>query len=419
MRARRGVASLLLLLALPVLAGCWDKVEIEEGAYALAVGVGVGESSRYKVTVSIAKPDQIAGKDGGKGEGKPVVLSTVEAPSLTSALSTLNAYTGRQVNLTHTRALFIDEELARTEGLRILDELLRFRQTRQSIFFIVTRQPADQFLNEIDPLLDKNPMKYIEELTYHYRRNGMLPAASQVNSVASQTNVNYAQPVTYYASLTSNEDKKDKEKGGSTSSQGESPFTAGNLPRKGGANVEMVGAAAFRGEKMVGVLDGRDLRLMLMLQDEFRNALVAFKDPKDEDSFVSIRLNRSRPLQLNIDLSGSTPRITGLISLEAEVLAIQSGVDYSEPELQGDLERSMAEQVREPLGELIAKTQEWQTDVIGFGRRLVPRFATIEEWERYDWPKRFPDAEIKIDVRVTLRRFGLTLSPTESNKGGK
>lgn len=405
----------LLLLLLPLLVGCWDKVEIEEGAYALAIGVGAGESSRYKVTVTIAKPDQIAGKDG-KGEGKPFILSTVEAPSLSSALSTLNAYTGRQVNLSHARALFIDEELARSEGLRILDELLRFRQARQSIFFIVTREPADQFLAEINPLLDKNPMKYIEELTYHYRRNGMLPASSQVNSVASQTNVNYAQPVTYYASLTGAEGK---EKGGSTSSQGESPFKAGDLPRKGGANVEMVGAAAFRGERMIGVLDGKEMRLMLMLQDEFRNALVSFKDPREDGAFVSVKLNRSRPLRLQVDLSGSKPRITGTISLEAEVLAIQSGVDYSEPELQVVLERAMAQQVREPLGELIAKTQRWESDVIGFGRRVVPKFATIEAWERYDWPKRFPEAEIKIDVQVSLRRFGLTLSPTEPHQGGK
>lgn len=429
---RRHVALLLLaLLALPLLSGCWNKVEIEEAAYVLAVGVDKGEEGRYMVTVALARPDKLAGKNEGGGGGdkkeKPVVLTSVQAPSLVAALSMMNGFTGRRINLSHARALFLHEELARTDGLRILDELLRFRESRRTIFFIVTRDPAKRFLNEMEPKLEKNPMKYVEQLTYQYRLSGVTPHSSQVNNLAMRLNANFAQPVAYYAALAGEGGDTDtqgaqgaKESQGAQGSQGpqgsqaETGFQAGELPRTGGANVELLGAAAFRGSQMVGVLTGEETRYMLMLQDQFRRAYTTFQDPEEPSRFVSVLLSRGRPTQFALDLSGDRPRITGRITLEAELVAIQSGVDYSEPEKQPVLEQAIAQQIKTALQAMVARTQSWETDVVGFGRHAVRHFASVEAWERYDWPTKFPKATIDIDVRVTLRRFGLTLSPVET-----
>jgi spore germination protein KC len=412
MRRKRRALLLLLLVTLPWLAGCWDRMEIEEAAYALAVGVEKGDRSRYKVTVAIAKPDKLAGKEGGS-EGKPTVFSTVEAPSLTGALSVMNGFMGRIVNLDHAKALFLDETLARADGLKILDELLRFRQTRRTMFFIVTKDSPSDLLKGLAPKLDKNPMRFIEQLTYNYRETAMLPASSQVNRMASDLNVNYTQPLAYYAALVEEEDKEEE---GSQQSQAESGFKAGQLPRQGGTNVEMIGAAAFRGQRMVGVMTGEEMRHVLMLQDRFREAFCTFKDPKSPGDFVSVQLSRGRPLRMAADLSGNRPRLTGTVTLEAEILAIQSGIDYSEPEQQVRLERAIADQVKEQIQLIVKKTQGWETDVIGLGKQVVRLFPTVEAWESYNWPQKFPTADVDVEVKVTLRRFGLTLSPVETKK---
>lgn len=411
---RKALARLLVtLLLLPWLAGCWNKTEIEEGAYILALGIDKGEDLPYSVTVVMAKPAAIAGKEGGGGEEKPVVITTVEAPSIAGALSMLHGYVGRQVTLYHTKALFLHEEMARTGGLKVIDELLRFRQIRETVFFIVTREEAGQFLSDLKVDLEKDPMRFIEQMTYNYRRNAMLPADSQINHFASKLDVAYAQPLSYYAAVVDEEEKGEKE---TESAQAEAGFKAGQLPREGGANVEMLGAAAFRGQQMVGVLTGDEMRHLLMLQDKFRKALVAFKDPKNPELYVSVELSLGRPFQPQADLSGTRPRLFGTISLEAEILGIQSGTDYSEPELQGLLERAMAEQIQQQIIELVSKTQEWETDIVGFGRHLVSLFPTVAEWEAYDWLAKYPDAQFSIDVKLKLRRFGLTLSPVESDE---
>ncbi|MFZ5815090.1 MAG: Ger(x)C family spore germination protein [Bacillota bacterium] len=411
MRHRRAALLLVMLITLPGLAGCWNKIEVEEAAYVLAIGVDRGEQMPYSITVTIAKPANIAGKEGGGKEEKPTALTTVEAPSLTGALTMLNSYIGRQVNLHHARALFVHEALAREEGMVLLDEVTRFRQTRQTIFLIVTRERAAEFLAQMKPELDKNPMRYIEQLTYQYRRSAMLPAESQVNAFVSRVDVAFAQPITYYAALAVGEEKK--EETASASAQAEAGFRAGELPRTGGTNVEMIGAAAFRRQRMVGVLTGDEVRHLLMLNDQFREALCVFKDPREPNRYISVQLSRSRPFWLNADLSGERPRIYGRISLEAQMVGVQSGAAYDEPELQGLLNEAIERQVHESIERLIAKTQTWEADVVGFGRHLIAQFPTVQAWEAYNWPERYPQAEFDIEVVVKLRRFGLILSPVD------
>jgi len=413
MRHKRKVGFLLLLLLL-TLSGCWNKIEIEENAFVLAIGVDKGEQDLYRITMAMARPEKLAGKEGGGGGGgeeKPLVLSTIEAPSLTGALSMLNGYIGRNVTLQHAKALFVSEELARDGNLQFLDEVIRYRETRQTIFLVVTKQDASQFLEGMKPELGKNPMRYIEQLTYNYRRTAMLPAASQISDFVSQVNVNYSQPLSYYAALV--EEEESESGGGKAADQSEASHTAGELPRQGGSNVEMIGGAAFKQQKMVGTLSGEEIRHYLLLHDAFHQAVATFKDPKEPESSVSVRLSRKRPSDLWVDVSGSRPRLSAAISLEGEILGVQSGVDYSEPEQQAALEASIEQQIEDSIRTLIKRTQEWESDIVGFGRHAVPQFPTVEAWETYDWPSKYPKAEVQVDVRFTLRRFGLTLSPLQ------
>lgn len=408
---------LVLFLLLPLLAGCWNKTELEEMAHVLAVGIDKGDQGPYRITVMIAKPDKLAGKDGGGGGESPVLVATVQSPSLSSARVILNGLIGRRVSFLHTRGIMVHEELAREEGWPLLDEMLRFRQLRETAFMIVTRQPAAEYLKEMKAALGSDPFKQVEQMTYLVRRTAALPSTSQLSAFTSVLNSGYGQPVTYYSSLT---DKGQGGESGSSGDQAEAPFRAGQLPQESDASIEMIGAAAFRGPRMVGVLDGEDTRYLLMLQNKFYSTSVAFKDPRAPDQYVSVQLSRGRPTRVVVQRLGEKPLIRVDVTLEAQILAIQSGIDYTEPETQGELERAMAEQIEDKMKAFIARTQDWETDIVGFGRHAISRFGTVGQWEAYDWPKRYPNAEIQTDVTVTLRRFGLTLSPVQTApKGGE
>lgn len=416
MRRKRLAALLVvLLLGLP-LAGCWDRSELEEEAFVMAIGVDKGKQSLYTVSFAIAHPGKMAGggKGGGGGGGgggeAPLVLTSVEAPTVASAISMANSYLSRRVSLRHTKALFIGEDLARQSGMFTMDEFVRFRQARRTIFYIVTKGQAADFLKKMKPTLEKDPQRYIEQMTYSVRHTGMVPAASQIQHFVTLVNTGYAQPVTYYAALHEEQDQEGQQKSGKGTTRTEG-YKAGELPRTGGANVELLGGAAFRNEKMIGVLTGEDMRMMLMLQDKFRRGMISIPDPERPDLFVSMEVRQGRPLRITTDLSGAKPRLHATVTLEGELLSIQSNTDYTEPELQTKLEQATVGALKERMRSLIRKTQDWDTDVIGFGQEVVKQFPTVADWDRYRWQDRYKDAEVTADVRFTLRRFGKQLSP--------
>lgn len=415
MRRRRGVVLLLLLLAALVSAGCWDRRELEETGFVLAVGVDKGDKSRYAVTAVIAIPAKMAGGKGGGGgdKEKPVLQTTVEAPTVAGAISLIDSYLDRRISFLHTKALFMAEDLARESGLTTMDEFVRFRQARRTIFYIVTKGKASAFLKKMDVQLEKDPQRFIEQMTYNYRATGMIPAASQIQSFVTSVNTGYTQPITYYAAL-KEQDSDSTDKGEQPEHPEDGGFTAGEIPRKGGPNLELFGAAAFRHDKMVGVLTGEEVRYILLLQDKFQRGSFNIPDPRSPGEFVSLDVRRGRPMGVQVDLSGDRPRLTVMITLEAEILAMQPGIDYTEPEFQPRLEAAAEAEITSGVRSLIRKTQDWNADVIGFGSAVVKEFPTIAAWDSYRWPDRYRDADIRINVRMTLRRFGLQLSPPKA-----
>ncbi|HYF95995.1 MAG TPA: Ger(x)C family spore germination protein [Symbiobacteriaceae bacterium] len=416
MRRKRTLAALLAVLTLLPLTGCWDRTELEEAAFVLAIGVDKGKESIYTVTFAIAHPGRMAGggKGGGGGGGggggedeKPLVVTSVEAPTVAAAISMADTYLSRQVSLRHTKALFMGEELARISGMFTMDEFVRFRQARRTMFYIVTKGKASDFLSDMKPELEKDPQRFIEQMTYNVRYTGMIPSASQIQHFVTQVNTGYTEPITYYAALK----EEDEEKGAKATGLTDSGYMAGELPRTGGANIELLGGAAFKGEHMVGILNGEDMRMVLLLQDKFKRGLFSIADPRRPEVFVSMEIHQGRPLRIDTDLSGPRPRIHALVTLEGELLSIQSANDYTEPELQAELERATVAAIEGRMITLVRKTQEWNTDAVGFGESVVKEFPTVAAWENYRWPDRYRDAEIKVDVRFTLRRFGKQLSP--------
>lgn len=402
----RRLPALIMLLLLPALTGCWDRRELEEYAFVLAIGVDRGEVSPYSVTFMIARPEKMAGGEkGGGGEEKPYLLTTVDAPTVPAAINMVNSTMNRRVSLLHTKTLLMGESLARESGMQTMDEFARYREARRSIAYIVTKGKASDFLNEMDPKIEKDPHKFLAELGATGLYTGMLPLRSQISTFVAQAHTGYVSPVTYYAAL------KEEDGGERTGEKKDSGFVAGELPTKGGPNLEMIGGAAFRREQMAGVLNGEEVRMILMLQDQFRRGYFSIRDPLAPDQFLSLDLERSRPTVILVERLGERPRIRARVRLEGEVMAIQSKIDYTDPARQPELERALQSELTRMMRDTIAKTQRWDSDVAGFGRAVVRHFPTIDAWEEYDWPGRYSDAEVIPEVEVTLRRFGLQLSP--------
>ena len=61
-----------------LLTGCWDKVEIEDLAYVIAIGLDKTEGENLVITYQIAIPE------GGEGDTESEIIS-IQAPDFLSA----------------------------------------------------------------------------------------------------------------------------------------------------------------------------------------------------------------------------------------------------------------------------------------------------------------------------------------------
>jgi spore germination protein KC len=185
--------------------------------------------------------------------------------------------------------------------------------------------------------------------------------------------------------------------------------------------MEFLGAAVFDGDKMVGELNGDETRLMQMAKGDFKIGFFTMPDPMVPSLVIPFDVRKSGNPAVKIQFDGNKPVINLKIELQGDLLAVQSRINYEQPELKPVLERAFEQQIKEGLDKLMEKSKGLKTDIFGFGRAAARQFSTIQEWEEYNWNSKFENAEIITEVRLTIKRTGTQLksSPIITTKGKK
>lgn len=406
-------ALLILALSLLSLPGCWGSWETDEVAYALALGFDKGEKDNLVVTVSLANPKVIAGMSGGGGGGgggKGTLVVSVETYAPLAAIDLLSSTVDRRISLMHTKSYVFSEELAR-EGLnKWLSPLLRYRDLRTSSLVFISRGKAKDLIEKNNPMLELSPSKQFELLSKLSKEHGLFinaPFLDFYEDLLSHS-VQPSAPL-----VASHEGGLESAKPGDNKA-GEidlGKYLAGEVPISGGNKSQAIGTAVFRGDKMVGTLDGQETRYYMLLRGLFRNGIMSVKDPQTGDPTLPVGFMvhqaRSPAYKTSIDENGNVT-INVELFLEPEIIGIYSGINYESPDLKPILEEAFSRKVEQGCQDLIRRTQEeFKADILGFGNHVKHHFLTVQTWREMNWLGRYPDAQVNVSVHTTIRRTGL------------
>lgn len=431
------VISLLAILLSLVLTGCWGRREVDEQAFVLAIGLDKGRENQILVTYQIAIPRIMGGgggegrsTGGGSGSGdnnKPVLVTSIESPSLFVSIDMVNTYIHRRASLMHTKAIVVSEELAREKGVGTwVPGLLRFREARRDVLIMVARGSAKDFIENNQPMLDKNVNKYYELLSFSQYYTGFIPRSwlydfanaiksKGENPVAILVGVNRTreEALSHDTSQASGPGKRPgqaDEQSAEKQYVSEGSYLAGDLPRTGGNKVEFMGSAVFKKDRMVGTINGDETIVLMMLRGEFRRGFISLRDPRQPDMVIPLDVTLGRLPLVKVRLVDGRPEIQVTLQIEADILGVQSGINYADPELIPELEQAFSQKIEDLVRKLIARSQnEFDADIFGFGNKAARLFWTWDEWERFDWPSKFRTAEIKVAVKTRIRRTGLQI----------
>ncbi|AEV68107.1 Ger(x)C family spore germination protein [Acetivibrio clariflavus] len=418
---------LIVILQCIILTGCFDKREPDDMAYPIALGFDKGSTNELRMTMQIAVPTNIAGGEsggGGDGESSSTVIA-VETPSIYSGLNMLNSFISKQINLSHIKVIVFSQEIAQEGISKYLHAMIRNREFRPNVSIIVSRCSAEEFIDAVKPKLETNPAKYYELLLDAYRYTGFT-TDTQLIDFYNKSERSSIQPVAVLADVSKykSSDEFDlssstyKEKGRSFPLEGD--FKAGDLPKLGGLNIEIMGLAIFDGGKMVGELDGEETSYNLMVEGKFNSMYFTMPDPIKKDDLVVLQLRRSRLTEKKVEMIGDKPKLIVKVHLEGDILSVQSGINYESGENVKLLQSATEAYIKDGIIKYLDKsTKVFKTDTNGFGNKVKGKFLTWQEWQEFDWLSKYKEATYDVEVDVAIRRPGLivrTVTEVRSNK---
>lgn len=431
MRARPGCrapALLLCLILLPwLLAGCWDHRELEEMAFVMAIGLDRGEQAELKLSALIAIPAKQAG-DGGGGAGQRVMFTTVQASGLMDAFALMDSYIDRQVSFAQASLIIWGEDLARAGIVPSLEPLTRYNAFRRDMRIMVARrQEAGELLQNLKPVLEADPVRYLQFFEVNMPETGLIPRLGNLHSLASELEHPGVDSATYLVALRREEGDRqqgnqggdaatmpqEQPDGGSPGHRGTGPeWLPGMLPRSGGPNADLIGAAIISQGRMVGEATGPEMRIIHMIRGTFDRTYYSAADLLEPDKAVLVQLRRARAPRLRVNVQGDRPEVRVHVPLEAELAGARSGYDYTQPLRHRRLGASIAAELEGQTEQLIEKAQQvWQADPFGFGARAARQFATHSQWKAFSWHSKWPTARVQVTYDVIFRRFGTQLAP--------
>lgn len=403
---RAGLVLLLVVLG-TVSSGCNGSRETDEVAYTLVLGVDATDDDKLEVTYQMAVPRTVGSQSGPKDIDEATEIISVKAPSIPEARMLAKANIARTINVSHVKGIIIGEKLARKGMYDLLAGLNRFRDYRGSMFVMVVENgTAKKFIESMAPKQEVLPSRYFETILNTSTDSGYYVSSTLHNMYTRMVSGSGAPYATLVAVNSAGlRDRPQKER---TTADRAGEYSADAVPRSNTGNpVEFLGVALFSGDKMVGYLNNVETRQMAILQGIYQKGFITVTDPQVPGTVVTLNLREGRKPKLNTVIADGKAVLTADILLEGEITAISSGFNYEDPKNLQQLEQHIAAALEQESREMLSKTQELRSDVVGFGYPARASFATYPEYRQAHWGDMYQNADIQVKVAVKLRRTSL------------
>lgn len=128
----------------------------------LLFGFDVGETDRIKVTFQFAMPNSSG--ENNAGEPAPIVMDTVEAQCIESAVNLMNTFVSKEINMSHCKVIVFSKELAMKGISKEIYSLMNKVQVRPDSNIVISTSSAQEYLESVSPTLENLVAKFYEIL---------------------------------------------------------------------------------------------------------------------------------------------------------------------------------------------------------------------------------------------------------------
>jgi len=374
--AGKRALCLLLIVSLPILPGCWDRKELNEIALIRAVGIDRTEDGQIEVTILQAIPVRASTESGGGGGGgQQQMILSARGITIPEAKAKLQEKMGRRIFTGHQEVVVLGKRLAKTGIREAMDFFARFPGFRKDAFLFVSEGTPKEIFETVVPgestatenlykmvrlerAVDMTIMRVLQEMSGDAEAT-VIPMVMKVNDTTLALN----------------------------------------------------GAAVIRGDRMVDHLDRKAEEGLLWIRNEFTSRIINTRLP-GERGYVSLEVTKSET-ELIPKIEEKKRRILLKVTAEDDVHFNGTRLSLYDPSNIDRVARAMERIIRDRLRWTVEKMQKKaRADVLGFAGAFHREYP--EEWAKMKgrWNEQvFPRLEVDIQVRVHIRRPGITDRP--------
>ena len=442
------IIIMTIIIFLYAFSSSYYSQNIDHLDYVIALGIDkLPNSDNLSVTFEFANLGSFS--ENASSEQTEPIINTIIAPTIPNALTIMNAYIGKQLNLSHCKVIAFSEDFAKTGILDEVSFLTHNIQIRPTTNVVVTDCNAVDYLKHSTSSLEQVLTKYYDIFPTSSEYTGYTSNIPLGRFYENLLDINSG-AVTILGSLVENADSKNENpsssnsqnsdvsvpsKSNNTSSESSDTNNNSNKENKstkmenkntitktiqnnkqdyqsfdpksaiseGDRGAENMGLAVFKDDKYVGSLSTIETLCYSLLKDEVDNFVLTITSPFDEAEKVDIKVGDLSQLKTDIDISKDAPVINIKFNLTAEVINVLDNQNTPYDKTLEKLNFALKEYLTEEFKSYLYKSsREYNSDINEFYNIAKRQFITNSDFSNYDWANKYETAEFNIEFNEDI-----------------
>ena len=431
------VFVILLVIFVNAFSASYTSRNISNLAYIFALGIDKGENAKMKISAQLSNIATSTGGGGSSGEGNDPILISCEANSIFSGINLLNTYIGKELNLAHCSVFVFSKEFAQIGISSEIYSLINNEEVRPSTNLVVSTCDAYDYLKNSSPNLERLTIKYYDTFSITDRFTGYisnitignfyntlaskdeeatailggLNSAARSENSKSSSNSNKSdssdtERLSSESSGSSNSSNNSSNESSNQSSQEQEnsiinpeDLTAGTSSASGKRGTENIGLAVFENDKFRGELTATETICHLLINNDLDSCIISIDNPIVESEKMELQLFPSKKTKITINIIDGIPHISIKLYLNADVMTLEQDIDYENSETLEKISSAAQNYLKGEFDKYLNKvSKEYNCDIDEFYAKAIGHFATIPEWENFNWKEKFKNAVFNIDL---------------------
>ncbi|MXQ55982.1 Ger(x)C family spore germination protein [Shimazuella alba] len=389
------IILLFLCLFIFLISGCWDSNELQKLCIVAGMAIDKGNDNtknRFRITVQIANPPQVAGdSQGGKMQASRVTNFTETGSTISETLRKISNKAPGELLFPHLQVMVIGEDLAKEGIADIFDVIERDSQFRVLFPILISKGPhSAKDILEVTTTLEAIPSaKIVEALRTSERYWGAYKATRVDEVIKGLKEGSFP--------ISGIQMKGDLKAGNSIKNVEKiSPNTI----------IQLKGTAIFKDRKLKKWLDLNTARGVTWVMDEMKSTVINLDCGMKKDA-IAANVNRSKTTT-DVKIKNNKPVIYLTVHAEGEILENNCSLDLGKSINLDQLDEKLEEEIKIELLQAIKTAQKEKSDLFRFGEKINTTDKKL--WKKIEtaWENDiFPKTEIHVNVQAIIRRTGM------------